>query len=149
MYEPHFHIGDYIRWQGDGRVHDLRASPGWRVADDDVVVDPGSGAMKADRSKARVDLIPVAPLLDAAAVLEFGARKYAERNWELGFDWSRVYGAALRHLLAFWAGEEDDPETGLPHLAHALCCVMFLAEYGHTGAGRDDRPRATTGQEAE
>lgn len=131
-YAPHSHLG------GGGWD-----AIGWRMADERVY-DPETGAVKADGLKPRVDLIPVAPLLDMALVLDFGAKKYAERNWERGFDWSRVYSAALRHLMAFWNGEDLDEETGLPHVAHALCCVAFLAEYGHTGAGRDDRPRRAT-----
>jgi hypothetical protein len=107
----------------------------------DRVTDEATGAVKADGGKVRVDLIPVHPLLLTAEVLTFGARKYADRNWEKGFDWSRIYGAALRHLLAWWSGEDNDPETGISHLGHALCCVMFLAEYEHTGAGTDDRPK--------
>jgi len=66
-----------------------------------------------------------------------------ERNWERGMGWGRVFGAAMRHLWAWWAGEDKDPETGLSHLAHALCCVMFLATYERRGVGHDDRPAKT------
>lgn len=54
--------------------------------------------------------------------------------------WSRVYAAALRHLLAWWGGEDEDPETELSHLAHAACCVVFLVAYQGRGVGVDDRP---------
>jgi hypothetical protein len=91
------------------------------------------------------------PLLDAldevvdwfgvARVLEFGAQKYAPRNWEKGIAFARVYGAACRHLLAFIGGEEHDPETGYCHLDHASCCIMFLAAYQMRGMNDlDDRP---------
>lgn len=99
-----------------------------------------SGAVKADGGKRRLDLVPVGPLLDIADVLTFGANKYADRNWEKGFPYGRVYGAAMRHLLAWWNGEDRDPETGMSHLAHAATCLMFLLEYEHTLAGEDDRP---------
>lgn len=73
-----------------------------------------------------------------AKVLEFGAKKYAARNWEAGILYSRVFGAAMRH----YAGRGGaDAETGLPHAHHFLCCYMFLAAY--TGRGQhefDDRP---------
>lgn len=104
------------------------------------VVDPATGAVKADGGKSRVDLLPVRPMLDIGAVLEFGARKYAPWNWARGFDWSRPYAAALRHLYAWYGGEDLDQETGLSHLAHAACCLLFLLEYEHSGAGHDDRP---------
>jgi hypothetical protein len=104
-------------------------------------MDERTGAVKADVGKVRVDLLPVHPLTEIARVLTFGATKYDERNWEKGFDWSRIYGAALRHLLAWWDGEDLDPETSMSHLAHAATCVMFLLEYEKTKAGVDDRPR--------
>jgi len=47
----------------------------------------------------------------------------------------------LRHLTAWWAGEDLDPESGLHHLAHAACCLMFLLEYTQTHTELDDRPR--------
>ena len=106
----------------------------------DVVVDPATGAMKADGRKPRTDLLPPLPLLDIAEVLEFGSRKYADRNWERGFAWGRPYGALLRHLLQWWAGEDLDEETGMSHLAHAGCDLLMLLEFTHTEAGTDDRP---------
>lgn len=87
--------------------------------------------------------VPVA-LLAVGQVLAFGAKKYAARNWENGIVYSRVYAAAQRHLLAHLSGETRDPETGLPHLAHAGCCLMFLLTFEARGMGNklDDRPKA-------
>lgn len=64
-----------------------------------------------------------------------------DRNWERGIKWSRVFGATLRHLFAYWLGQDHDPETGLPHIDHALCNVGFLAEYFQTRKEFDDRPK--------
>lgn len=97
--------------------------------------------VKHDGSKLPFDLISPQALGLLAAVLREGALKYGRRNWEAGMDHSRVYAAAQRHLNAYWGGEDLDPETGQPHLAHALCCVMFLTHYTTTGTGKDDRPR--------
>lgn len=97
-------------------------------------------AIKFDTDKIRVDLLPICPLMRTAKVLTFGAKKYSERNWELGFDWSRPYGALLRHMFAWWGGEDKDPETGLSHLDHAACCIMFLQEFEEKGIGNDNRP---------
>lgn len=96
-------------------------------------------AIKADSEKVRLELLPVRPLLDVGKVLTFGAKKYEARNWEKGFAWSRPYAAALRHLFAWWSGETYDKETGLNHLAHAACELLFLLEYAATGAGKDNR----------
>lgn len=99
--------------------------------------------MKKDGGKRRVDLLDPAWLLGTADVLEFGANKYAAHKWAEGMDWSRVYGALLRHMLAWWSGEEIDPETGLSHMYHASCCIMFLSRYATDPkyAEYDDRPK--------
>jgi hypothetical protein len=73
------------------------------------------------------------------AVLTFGAKKYAAHNWRGGFAWSRPFNACMRHMWAWWRGEDNDPETGLSHLAHAMCCLMFLLEFTLTKKHLDDR----------
>lgn len=96
-------------------------------------------ALKYDGAKPRVDLLPSEPLLMIACVLGFGAEKYAAHNWRAGFDQSRLIGAAMRHLLAYNDGEDTDPESGLSHIAHAGCCVLFLLEQIAKDTGNDDR----------
>jgi hypothetical protein len=64
-----------------------------------------------------------------------------QRNWEPGMAWSRCYASALRHLFAWWRGEDKDPQTGLSHLAHCACNILFLLEYQELKRGTDDRPR--------
>jgi 5'-deoxynucleotidase YfbR-like HD superfamily hydrolase len=79
---------------------------------------------------------------DVVRVLEFGAKKYAPFNWEKGIEYSRVYHAFCRHWKAILVdGELNDPETGLPHEAHALCELMFLVVFEARGLTQfDDRP---------
>mgnify|MGYP001366435106 CR=1 FL=1 len=93
-----------------------------------------------DAGKTRYDLLPLYPLDQWAQVMTWGAGKYSDRNWEQGMAWSRVYGSALRHLLAWWAGEEKDPESGLNHLGHALWNIAAMLEYTRTHPELDDRP---------
>ncbi len=100
-----------------------------------------SGGTKHDSGKPPVELLPSAPLLMIAEVLGFGAKKYAAHNWRQGFNQSRLIGAAMRHLLAYNDGEDTDPESGLSHLAHLGCCVLFLLEHQAKGIGNDDRFR--------
>lgn len=86
-------------------------------------------ALKYDTEKPRTDLLPGFPLVCIARVLGYGAQKYAAHNWRKGMEWSRPYGAALRHMLAWNEGEDTDPESGLNHIDHALCELMFLRQY--------------------
>jgi len=97
--------------------------------------------IKYDQDKIRFELIPPELLIGVGEVLTFGAKKYSDRNWEKGMDWSRVYGALLRHLTAWWGGQDLDPETNKSHLWHAGCCLTFLMTYEQRQVGKDDRPR--------
>ena len=98
-----------------------------------------TGAVKDNRGKAPIDLLPSKALVAIAQVMAYGTRKYKPHNWRLGLSWGQTYSSLMRHLLAWNDGEEIDPESGLPHLAHAGCQLMFLLEYSQTGTGEDDR----------
>lgn len=95
---------------------------------------------KHDSGKVGVHLLPPDPLIEIAKVLDFGAKKYDPYNWSKGIKYSRLYGALLRHMWAWWKGESSDSETGLSHLAHAGCCLLFLLQYETTRKEFDDRP---------
>jgi hypothetical protein len=90
-------------------------------------------------SETRFDLVPFAAIAEIAEVLAYGAAKYEANNWARGTDWSRYFAALCRHVFAWWGGENRDPETGLSHLAHAGCCLLFLIEYQRNRWGHDDR----------
>lgn len=98
-----------------------------------------AGGVKFDQDKPRMDLLDPLWLEETAKVLGFGAKKYAAHNWRQGIAQSRLIGAALRHLMAHQRGEDKDPESGLPHLAHASCCLMFLTNMAVTRPELDDR----------
>lgn len=98
----------------------------------DTTINPEQKDMKYDAGKPRMDLLlsgcPMA--LEAVAnILTFGAKKYAAHSWqsvERGEE--RYLAALLRHLTAHAKGEVNDPESGMPHLAHAACNAMFILE---------------------
>lgn len=101
--------------------------------------DVTKAGVKFDAGKVRMDLLPPEGVLAVADILTIGAQKYAARNWEMGMDWSRPFGACLRHLFAWWGGENTDPDTGRSHLWHAACNIFFLITYEKRGIGKDDR----------
>lgn len=85
--------------------------------------------LKFDDGKPMLELMPPNAELAVARVLTFGAGKYGPDNWrELDNLYPRYLGAARRHLNALQRGEACDPETGEHHLAHAVCCLMFILE---------------------
>lgn len=82
---------------------------------------------KFDGGKPMWDLIPLKTVGKIVDVLTFGANKYAPGNWKLVPNaQERYFAALLRHLEAWQSGESNDPESGLSHLAHAGCCLLFL-----------------------
>ncbi len=101
----------------------------------------GTEAIKYDGGKPRMDLIPPESMVAMGAVLAVGAKKYSGRNWENGCDWGRINAALKRHLTAWEAGQDNDPETNLPHLWQVLTNAAFLVTFAARGVGTDDRPK--------
>ncbi len=95
--------------------------------------------VKHDSGKPPMALLSGSALLEIARVLDFGQGKYNTWNWKGGMAWSRVAGAVLRHIFAWLGGQDKDPETGLSHLAHAACGLMFLLDFEVNNLGSDDR----------
>lgn len=95
--------------------------------------------LKHDGEKPDLSLLPPEALFEVAKVLTFGAKKYTANNWRGGFNYTRVYAGVQRHLNAWLMGENLDPETGISHLAHAICGLMFLLTFILTNTGEDDR----------
>ena len=87
---------------------------------------PAAG-VKHDQQKMRWTLFPDNTLMTVLKVLEHGAKKYSPNNWmHVPSPEVRYYDAAMRHLEARKMGWYNDPESRLPHLAHAVCCLLFL-----------------------
>ncbi len=95
--------------------------------------------LKYDVDKPDLSLLSPNAITYLAKVLTFGAKKYAPNNWRNGIDQIRLIAAALRHIFAFAAGHNTDSETGLPHMAHAMCCCMFSIELMESPANKDSR----------
>lgn len=93
-------------------------------------INSDSIGKKYDSDKPRWDLADMDYFEDVVKVLGFGSKKYGDYNWELvDKARNRYFSALLRHIAAYKRGEVNDPETGLPHLAHAGCNLMFLNHF--------------------
>lgn len=96
------------------------------------IAKPSSGStdapsfIKLDDGKRQLSLLEPQFILTVGDVITFGAAKYAPNNWKLCKDTSRYKDAMLRHIYAYLSGELQDSETGIDHLAHAACNIMFL-----------------------
>lgn len=103
-------------------------------------VNETTGAQKGVKL-ARFDLIPPGPLWELAEHYGKGAKKYAERNWEKGYEWSKNYQALMRHINQWWMGETVDEETGSNHLTAVAWHAFALLEFVHKHPELDDRPK--------
>ena len=100
--------------------------------------------IKYDSAKPKMNLLPPKAILEVAKVLTFGAEKYDAENWRKLDDLQNRYTAgALRHIFAHMDGEKLDSETGLSHMAHALCCLLFKLEDELLGKSEEERARET------
>lgn len=103
-----------------------------------IAISKGTG-IKHDQEKPDMSLLSPIAMTKMAEVMTFGKKKYSAHNWRGGFVWSRPLAASLRHIFAYLKGEDKDPETGISHLAHASCCLMFILEFEETHKELDDR----------
>jgi len=92
-------------------------------------------------SKVPVSGLPVPVIMECGLVKLHGDLKYGRYNWrEAGVRSSVYYDACIRHLAAWWEGEDLDPDSGIHHLAHAMTGLMVLRDSQLVGNCKDDRP---------
>jgi Domain of unknown function (DUF5664) len=103
------------------------------------MMENSEGAIKHDQEKIRLELLSAQWVEGVGQVLTAGAKRYADHNWRKGLKRTRLLGACLRHVFAYLSGTDVDPETGLLHLYHASCCLMFASELHFSRPDLDDR----------
>jgi len=130
-------IEEYHSDKGDTSWENYRKA--WDVPPSEVrITDSKTGGQKG-RKRQRMDLLPYDVLMNVSKHYAIGADKYDDRNWERGYDWSLSFGALMRHLAAWWQGEEHD-EEGNSHLSAILFHALTLNAFALRGIGNDDRP---------
>jgi hypothetical protein len=113
------------------------------------IFDPNRSAEnpkdRVGAGKPPLHLIPPAAEILEAVVMGLGAKKYGPYNWRMTKVRATVYiAAAKRHLAQWLDGQDDDPESGVSHLAHARACLGILLDALATGHLIDDRPNPGT-----
>ncbi len=82
---------------------------------------------KNDQGKLRWSLVPLDAMREVVRVLMGGADQYAPDNWvEVENARERYYNAGVRHVTTWYEGDSIDAQWGLHHLAHGICCFLFL-----------------------
>lgn len=96
-------------------------------------------AIRDDSDKPSMSLLDRHALVQITRALDFGSKKYDAHNWRKGMRYTRLMDASLRHLFAFNDGEDLDQESGISHIAHAACSLMFLLWMQENRRDMDDR----------
>lgn len=95
--------------------------------------------------KAPFNVIPARVTAEVGLAMLEGALKYGAYNYRaIGVRTSVYYDALQRHISAFWEGEDEDPDSGLPHIVKAIACLVVLRDSQLIGNCVDDRPPSHT-----
>lgn len=96
-------------------------------------------ANRYNKGKTAWSLIDYPSIEPMAKVLMYGCEKYDRDNWKKGLTVTSVIDSLMRHIVAFKQGETLDEESGLPHIGHAMCNLMFMQYYLDNKPELDDR----------
>lgn len=99
-----------------------------------------TGGTKYDEGKLEWDMIPFDILEGLVKIYMMGRDKYTKNNWKKGIATTRLFNAAMRHMIASFNGEDLDPESGLPHNTHAIWNLIAMEWMRKNKPEMDDRP---------
>lgn len=102
------------------KINDLKE----QKSREDQIKDPTKAA-RFNEGKPQWSLVHFKSLEPMVRVLEFGALKYAPKNWQKPMDTMKILESMQRHLVALFDGEEVDSESGISHMGHIMCNAMF------------------------
>jgi hypothetical protein len=119
----------YFEHEFNEKMQDYIKSIQAMAGSDGKEVKPSLG-VKFDKDKPMWSLVPPGPMEEVVEVLTYGANKYSPDNWQHVDDPdTRYFNAAMRHIWAWRQGEQFDAESHKSHLAHAVCCLLFLLAF--------------------
>lgn len=96
----------------------------------------------AGAKKPGVSCLPMTVVFELGAAMAEGACKYGPFNWRYGAPVvaESYYNATMRHLTAWWEGEDIDPDSGLSHITKAISSLVVLRDAMLQNQLEDDRP---------
>lgn len=110
-----------------------------RTAEQEEMLKRTDYAARFNQGKLEWSLVDYDAFIPMVKVLMYGKQKYDAHNWKKGFTYTDLMNSLLRHINAFLAGEDLDPESGLPHIGHIQCNAMFLGYMMQFRPDLDDR----------
>lgn len=135
---------DDLAWDHRGDGGDIIA---YRVAEEVKVEKPAPGEKPTNPKdtigikKAPLSCVPMPVVAEVGVAMLEGAAKYGRHNFRaVGVRASVYFDATMRHLVAWWEGEDTDPDSGVSHITKALASLMVLRDAQRNGLCTDDRP---------
>ena len=101
---------------------------------------------KFDQGKPCLSLIPPETLIGVMDVFGAGVEKYGKHNFRDGLEHTRPLDASVRHTLAILARQDLDPESGRPHVYHAIASLIIYDWQRLHHPELDDRYELIVGQ---
>lgn len=96
---------------------------------------------KAGKMKTQFHLVPPRVLKEVADAMTEGANKYGPYNFrQAGVNHSTYFSSTLRHITAWFEGEDIDKDSGLSHITKAIAGLFVLRDSMLEGNDKDDRP---------
>jgi hypothetical protein len=92
-------------------------------------IEAATSGVRFNKGKLQWGLVPWHALHPMLHVLDFGAKKYSKDQWKKGLPKREILESMMRHLAALMDGEENDPESGLPHVGHIQCNALFYSYF--------------------
>lgn len=91
--------------------------------------------------KVPLSTVPMRVVAELGLAMLEGACKYGRHNYRVtGVRASVYFDACMRHISAWWEGQDIDPASGLPHVVKAIACLVVLRDADYQGKLTDDRP---------
>lgn len=92
-------------------------------------------------AKAPMSCVPAVVMAEIGVAMLEGAAKYGRYNYRVsGVRAAVYYDATMRHLMAWWEGQDTDPDSGLSHITKAITSLVVLRDAMIQGMVEDDRP---------
>lgn len=91
-------------------------------------------------AKVPMSVVSAPVLMEIGLGMMEGALKYGRHNYRIaGVRASIYYDATMRHLMAWWEGEDIDPASGLSHITKAITSLVVLRDAMIQNTVKDDR----------
>jgi len=133
-------VGDAtdLTWMHAGGIGDILA---YRLLEPPRESKPSNPKDIVGVRKAPLSTVSGPVIAELGVAMLEGAAKYGRHNYRaVGVRSSVYYDATMRHLIAWWEGEDIDPDSGMSHITKAIASLAVLRDAMLQGKVEDDRP---------